>query len=137
GLSFLRHARRDYDCVLVIGDFIGVGACWLAGIRDVVYLDVYKTGYGRLYSLLERQIIKRTCRTVFCRSPRLADMLKAAGIDARAVGNVMMDAIPYGDYSAAQRRLRLKAVTLLPGSREATAKNFALQVEALARLPEA
>lgn len=134
-LAFLRRARHAYDRVLVIGDFIGVGACWLAGIRGVVYLDVYKTGYGRLYSLLEREIIKRTCRSVFCRSPRLADMLKAVGVDARAAGNVMMDTIPYGDYNAAQHRMRLQAVTLLPGSREATAENFALQVEALAKLP--
>jgi uncharacterized protein (TIGR03492 family) len=136
GLAFLRRARNEYDRVLVIGDFIGVGACWLAGVRDVVYVDVYKTGYGRRYSFAEKQIIRRTCRTAFCRSAKLADSLTAMGVDARAAGNVMMDTIPYGDYNASQRRLRLKAVTLLPGSREATADNFALQVEAISLLPE-
>src|SRR5690606_24547887 len=129
-LQFLRSATATYDGFLVIGDFIGVGACWLSGIRDVVYLDVYHTGYGRDYLLLEKQIMKRTCATVFCRSPRLAATLGAIGIDARAAGNVMMDTIPSGDYDAGRRRLRLKAVTLLPGSREATIANFALQIEA-------
>jgi len=29
-LRFLKLARADYDEVLVIGDFVGVAACWLA-----------------------------------------------------------------------------------------------------------
>lgn len=135
-LRFLRKARANYDDVLVIGDFIGVGACWLAGIRRVVWIDVYNTGYNRTYLRLERFIIRQTCRTVFCRSQLLADSLKAVGVDARAAGNVMMDTIPVGDYNAAGRRLRLQAVTLLPGSRDNTAENFALQVEAITQLPD-
>ena len=135
-LKFLREAKATYDGFLVIGDFIGVGACWLAGIREVVYLDVYHTGYGRQYSLPEKLIVKRTCGTVFCRSPRLANQLAAIGVDARASGNVMMDTIPSADYDARRRRLRLKAALLLPGSREATVANFALQIESLARLPD-
>lgn len=135
-LSFLRRTRGTYDRVLVVGDFIGVGACWLAGLRSIVYLDVYRTGHGRLYSLVERLVIARTCSTVFCRHPRLAGQLRPLGVDARAAGNVMMDTIPRGDYDAGRRRLRLQAVTLLPGSREATAANFALQIDALTRLRE-
>ncbi len=135
-LTFLRKARSAYDRFLVVGDFIGVGACWLSGIRNVVYLDVYKTGYGRVYSPIERMVIRSACRTVFTRSPRLALQLTKAGVDARAAGNVMMDTIPVGDYDAARRRLRLVAITLLPGSRDATAANFALQIDAIARLPE-
>jgi uncharacterized protein (TIGR03492 family) len=135
-LKFLKGAKETYDGFLVIGDFIGVGACWLAGLKGVVYLDVYHTGYGRQYLWIEKLIIKQTCGTVFCRSPRLANSLRSSGIDARASGNVMMDTIPAGDYDAKRRRLRLKAVTLLPGSRDATIANFALQIEALALLPD-
>lgn len=137
GLAFLRRARKAYDHHLVIGDFIGVAGCWLSGIRNITYLDVYKTGYGRPYAAIERWIIGRTCRTVFNRSDRLAKALVAAGVDARAAGNVMMDTIPTGDYDAQRRRTRGQAVTLLPGSRDRTAANFALQVEALAGVPEA
>lgn len=135
-IAFLRRARAAYDRILVVGDFIGVGACWLAGVRGIVYLDVYKTGHGRLYSLPERLVIRRTCRTVFVRSPRLAAQLKPLGVDARAAGNIMMDTIPVGDYDAGRRRLRLQAVTLLPGSREAITANFALQIEAITLLPD-
>lgn len=137
GLAFMRRARRAYDHHVVIGDFIGVAGCWLSGIGGITYLDVYKTGYGRPYAAIERWIIRRTCRTVFNRSLRLAQTLVEAGVDARAAGNVMMDTIPSGNYDAGARRGRQRAVTLLPGSRDRTADNFALQIEALARLPEA
>jgi uncharacterized protein (TIGR03492 family) len=135
-LKFLRSVRGTYDTFLVVGDFIGIMAAWLAGIRSVVYLDVYNTGYGRKYYVAEKLVMRRVCRTIFCRSPLLVEQLKPRGIDARADGNVMMDTIPSGDYDAARRRLRLKAVALLPGSREGTVSNFTLQIEGLSLLPE-
>src|SRR5690242_9798052 len=133
----MRRARHAYDRVLVIGDFIGVGGCFLTGIRGVTYVDVYKTGYGRPYMSIERWVIGRTCRIVFNRHPSLADSLRAGGVDARAVGNVMMDTIPRNGFDGKSRRTRPLAVTLLPGSREQTAENFALQVDAIRRLPSA
>lgn len=135
GLKFLRTAKGKYDEVLVIGDFVGVGACWLAGLRNIVWVDVYHSGYGRAYHWAEKAIARRTCRAVFCRHSNLAESLKRPGLDARAAGNVMMDTIPSDVYPADQRRLRLQAVTLLPGSREQTAANFALQVDAITQLP--
>lgn len=135
-LRYLRGVRHTYDTVLVIGDTIGVLACWLSGIRNIVFLDVYRTGYNRPYYLGEKLVMRRVCRTVFCRSPRLVEQLKPFGIDARAAGNVMMDTIPVGDYDAQRRRLRLKAVTLLPGSRETTIANFVLQIAAIGLLPD-
>ena len=135
GLAFMRRARSAYDRVLVIGDFIGVGGCFLTGIRGITYVDVYKTGYGRPYLGVERWVIGRTCRTVFSRHQLLADSLRKGGIDARAVGNVMMDTIPRSGFDAASLRSHRLAVTLLPGSRDQTAPNFALQVEAILRLP--
>jgi uncharacterized protein (TIGR03492 family) len=136
GIGFMRSVREAYDHVVVIGDFIGVGGCWLAGMSGITYLDVYKTGYGRPYSGIEKWVIKRTCRRVFNRSQPLADTLTAIGVDAVAAGNVMMDTITAGDYAAAVRRSRLQAVTLLPGSRDQTAANFAIQAAALRLIPE-
>lgn len=134
-LRFLRAMRGRYDRIIVVGDMVGVLACLVTGNRDVVYLDVYKTGAARLYSALERQAIRRTCALVFCRSDNLAGALRQDGIDARCAGNLMMDTIPRGDYDAASRRSRPLAVTLLPGSRALTSESFALQVAALKRVP--
>ena len=134
-LNFLRKVNGKYDRVVVVGDMVGVLACYLTGHRGLYYLDVYKTGAARLYSGPERWAIKQACRTVFCRADNLARTLEHIGVDARSAGNVMMDAIPYGDYDAQARRSRGLAVTLLPGSRALTAESFALQVGALRTLP--
>ena len=103
GLAFLRRIANHYDRVIVVGDLIGVVGCWLTGIRKIVYLDVYKTGVRR-YSPIERMIIKQTAAIVFNRSEALAEQLRAAGIDARFAGNVMMDTVSYGEYDVAARR---------------------------------
>ncbi|HVW93340.1 MAG TPA: hypothetical protein VHB74_12120 [Devosia sp.] len=137
-LAFLRGLRGRYDRIVVVGDMVGVIACFAAGLGGITYLDVYKTGFGRLYWPPESWLVGRTARTAFCRSDRLAAQLRAAGVDARAAGNVMMDTVTRGQYDAAARRTRASAVTLLPGSRQFTAESFSLQVAALRRLsPEA
>ncbi|PXA97419.1 hypothetical protein DMC47_13940 [Nostoc sp. 3335mG] len=136
-LRFLRSIRGIYDRVVVVGDMVGILAALAAGLDRLIYLDVYKTGAARLYSRAETWAIARTCRTVFCRADSLAARLRQAGVDARAAGNIMMDAIPTGDYNARARRRDLLAVTLLPGSRALTSESFALQIAALRLLPAA
>jgi uncharacterized protein (TIGR03492 family) len=133
-LNFLRKIRGKYDRIVVVGDMTGVLAALATGHRDLTYLDVYKTGAARLYSSPERLAIKRTCKTVFCRSDNLARTLEHIGVDARCAGNVMMDTIPTGDYDARSRRHKGLAVTLLPGSRALTAESFTLQIDALRTL---
>jgi len=136
-LKFLRRVRGRYDRILVVGDMVGILACLATGNRDLVYLDVYKTGAARLYSPLERWAIRRSCALVFCRAPNLSELLRRDGVDARCVGNIMMDTIPHGDYDAGGRRHKALAITLLPGSRALTGESFALQVAALRTLPDA
>ncbi|GHA30676.1 hypothetical protein GCM10007989_28220 [Devosia pacifica] len=135
-LSFLRAVRDHYQTVVVVGDMVGILAALSTGHRDLLYIDVYKTGAARLYSPLERRAIKRTCRTVFCRAESLASPLRRLGIDARAAGNVMMDTIPTLAYDAAGRRRKRLGLTLLPGSRALTVESFAVQVEALRTVPD-
>ena len=135
GLRFGRRIRDHYDRIVVVGDLVGVAGSFVSGIRGITYLDVYKTGYGRGYSALDRWLIRRTVKTSFCRSEALAHSLCDDGIDAHFVGNVMMDTIPYGEYDLPARRTHAQAVALLPGSRQLTMESFALQVEALRCLP--
>ena len=135
-IKFLSTSRPRYRQIVVVGDMVGIYLCLAAGIRDAIYVDVYKTGFGSGYSAIDKSAIRKVARTVFCRHQSLADSLRSARIDARCAGNVMMDTIPYGDYRPASRRRKSHAVTLLPGSRALTAESFALQVEALRRLSD-
>jgi uncharacterized protein (TIGR03492 family) len=135
GLDFLRRARGRYELVLVVGDFIGVLGCWLTGHAGITWLDVYRTGHGRHYGGVEKAILRRVARTVFCRSPSLAEDLVAARIDGRFAGNVMMDTIARADYAMAARRRHGQAVTLLPGSRANAPAIFAVQAAGLGLLP--
>lgn len=134
-LRYMRSIRNRYDRILVVGDAIVPLLAWITGHRNLYYVDCYKTGAARLYSGLEKHVIARTCRRVFCRADNLAGLLRDAGVDATAPGNLMMDTIPFGDYDAQSRRTQPLAITLLPGSRGETAENFARQVDALRRLP--
>lgn len=130
-LKFLRSIRGHHDRIIVVGDMVGVLACLVTGNKNLFYIDVYKTGAARLYSGLEAWAIARSCATVFCRADALAKVLVTRGVDARCAGNLMMDAVPHGDYDAGRRRQKDRGVTLLPGSRALTAESFALQVGAL------
>ncbi len=134
-LRYMRSIRNRYDRILVVGDAIVPLLAWITGHRGLYYVDCYKTGAARLYSGLERHVISRTCRRVFCRADNLAEILRQVGVEATAPGNLMMDTIPYGDYDAQSRRSQPLAVTLLPGSRGETPANFARQVDALRRMP--
>ncbi|HWA19118.1 MAG TPA: hypothetical protein VG757_08980 [Devosia sp.] len=132
GLRFIRASRGRYDKVLIIGDMIGVYGAWITGHRGIVYVDVYKTGFGKSYLAIDKWILRRTAQAVFCRAASLAETLRSAGIDARAAGNVMMDTIPR--LGLPLGRTHPLALTLLPGSRAHALRNFALQVQALRRL---
>lgn len=134
GLRFIREARGKYDRVMVVGDMIGVYGAWITGHTGIIYVDVYKTGYGGNYLAIDKWILKRTARTVFCRSDRLVESLRGYGIEAHAAGNVMMDTIPR--TGAVVPRRRGLALTILPGSRGHALDNFVLQARALKLVPE-
>jgi uncharacterized protein (TIGR03492 family) len=134
-IKFLRSIRGRYDRVVVVGDGVGPLLCWLAGLQIDIYLDVFKSGYAHTYGIIERFIIGRAAKTVFCRDHMLATTLRHAKIDGRSVGNVMLDCVPHGAYDFHKRRAHHLAVTLLPGSRATTAYSLKMQVDALKLLP--
>lgn len=136
-LKFMRSIRDGYDRIIVVGDVMVPLLGLLTGHRNLFYIDCYKTGAARLYSAIERFVLKQTCARVFCRADNLAETLREAGIDAQAPGNLMMDTIPRGDYAAARHRTKPLAIAMLPGSRGETAGNFSRQIAALRQLPEA
>jgi hypothetical protein len=128
-LGFLRSIRKDFDRIVVIGDMVVPYLALAAGLGDILYLDVYKTGFGRPYSAIDKAVLKRVAGTVFCRHDTLSQSLVAAGINGRYAGNLMMDTIPRTGL-VLERRKPL-AVAVLPGSRAHAIDNFAIQSAAV------
>ena len=126
--SFARRIRNHYDRVVVVGDLVGVVACFLSGIRDIVYLDVYKTGYGRLYA---------GCRERWLDPPHGGDHLLPQR-PARRLSQPAQTRRPlrrqrHDGYDFARRvqhghraGSEPTAVALLPGSRQFTVESFSL-----------
>jgi uncharacterized protein (TIGR03492 family) len=134
-LGFMRREARNYDAILVVGDLLGVVMCWLSGRRARIYLDVYKSGYDNAYKRSELFVLKRTADLVLTRDPILAQQLTGARINARFAGNAIMDTVGAGKYDPQWHRRHMHAIAMLPGSRASLKDNFAIQLDALRRVP--
>jgi uncharacterized protein (TIGR03492 family) len=134
-LGFMRREAKKYDAILVVGDLLGVLMSFLSFRRVRIYLDVYKSGYDNSYSRLEQFVLRRSTDLVLTRDPILAGQLNAAGIKARFAGNVMMDTVSRGPYDPQRHRRSMRAIAVLPGSRTSLKDNFAVQLDALRRVP--
>jgi len=136
-IRFLHSLKGRYDKIVTVGDAVTPLLCLLAGLRIDIYLDVFKSGYAHHYSFVERWLIRKIAKKVYCRDDMLASALRASGVNAFSAGNIMLDTIPCGKFEVAKKRKRACAITLLPGSRVWTGQSLKLQVEALRHLPEA
>jgi uncharacterized protein (TIGR03492 family) len=134
-LGFMRSEARNYDAILVVGDLLGIVMCWLSGRRARLYLDVYKSGYDNAYSRSELFVLRRAADLVLTRDPILARQLSAARINARFAGNAIMDTVSSGKYDPQWHRRHMHAIAVLPGSRASLKHNFAVQLDALRRVP--
>lgn len=134
-LRFMRGDARNYDAILVVGDTLGVVMCWFSRRRVRIYLDVYKSGYDNAYSRSETFILRRTADLVLTRDEILARQLSTGGVNARFAGNAIMDTVETGQYDPRWHRRNLRAIAVLPGSRATLAENFAVQLDALRRVP--
>lgn len=133
-IRFIRAIKPRYRRIVIVGDMVGIYLAAAAGITGAIYVDVYKTGYGRSYGALDLAMLRRTSSKVFSRHESLATKLRAARLDAVAAGNPMLDTVPHSEYDAGSRRAHALGLALLPGSRADTAANLAMQVDALRAL---
>lgn len=134
-LSFIRTEAKNYDGILVVGDTLGVVMCWFARRRVRVYLDVLKSGYDGVYSRSDTIILRRSVDLVLTRDEILARQLVGEKVNARFVGNAIMDTVESGHYDPRWHRRNLRAITIIPGSRASLVGNFKVQLDALRRVP--
>lgn len=133
-VRYMRQQKGRWDKIIVLGDMVGLALCKAAGHRVDLYIDCYKSGYASTYSGVEKRLIKSTVTKTLCRDDILAGQLRAFGLDAGFVGNIMMDTVPELSFDISPLIGDKIAVTLLPGSRNAAKGLFDLEVSALGRL---
>ncbi|MCF4097781.1 hypothetical protein [Maritalea mediterranea] len=133
-VRYMRQQRGRWDKIIVLGDMVGLALCKAGGHAVDLYLDCYKSGFASTYSAVEKRLIKATAAKTLCRDDILAGQLRAYGLDAGFVGNIMMDTVPELAMDVTPLVGDKTAVTLLPGSRNAAKVLFELQIRALGRL---
>jgi uncharacterized protein (TIGR03492 family) len=129
---FLRHDAKSYANIVVVGDASAMLLCWLSRVKARVYLEL---GNSSAPPSFAERLPLRTAKLVLTSDAQRADVLKAAGINARFAGNAVMDTLVTGAYDASARRRSAKALAILPAPRPALVDDFRTQLEALRRVP--
>jgi len=116
-ISRLKELKTEILAVVAVGDTYPVILGGLFTGKPVIFVGSAKSDFFYPYSSIERFIFKRFCNIVFPRDERTAESLRKDNINAKWVGNAMMDSLAYtGDrFGIPEDR---KIIALLPGSRK-------------------
>ncbi|MGQ9778659.1 MAG: lipid-A-disaccharide synthase-related protein [Bacillota bacterium] len=124
----LRRAGEETDLAVCVGD------CYLLLLagpflrRPIVFLPTAKSDYIRPHLRVEIWLMRRFCAKIFPRDGLTAASLRAKGLPAEFMGNVMMDALGYPGFDL--QATEGWTVGILPGSR----RDAYLNMEDIARV---
>lgn len=126
----LKELRKETGVVVAVGDTYPVIMGGLFTGKPVIFVGTAKSNYFYPYSSLERAVFKRFCRMVFPRDEITAQSLRDQGIEARWVGNAMMDSLTFSDdhYGIPEDHT---VIALLPGSRDFAYADFPIILKAV------
>ena len=122
-VRMLRRHRGRYQRIIAIGD---VYCLWMAAKAGVpaTFIATAKSEHNEPHRWFEQRLMRRTASTTYTRDPLTAQVLASHGVNARYVGNPLMDTI---DGKAEHvRDPNRPTITLVPGSRADAPKNLAL-----------
>jgi uncharacterized protein (TIGR03492 family) len=120
-LGFLARQRSQINHAFVVGDvFLLIHAYFGLG-RKSVFLALAKSDHMNPHSGIEEWVIRNFASRVLTRDAYTAERLRAKGIDARFLGNPIMDGI--GEPGPEKPSVP-PIISLFPGSRDEAAQNF-------------
>lgn len=132
-LGFLARQRSQIDHAFVVGDvFLLIHAYFGLG-RKSVFLALAKSDHMNPHSGIEEWVIRRFAAKVLTRDAYTAERLRAKGIDARFLGNPIMDGIGEPD---AEKPADPPIIGLFPGSRDEADQNFQRILSVIDQVPE-
>ncbi|MDQ7824783.1 MAG: lipid-A-disaccharide synthase-related protein [Candidatus Eremiobacteraeota bacterium] len=129
----IKHMKGHVDVTAAVGDIYPVLMAMLFAAPPRVMIGTAKSNYFVPYNGFERAVIRRSCEVAFVRDEPTAASLRASRIDARWVGNAMMDSLDYEGQTFGLRE-GLPCVGILPGSRAEAYGDIAVILEAVEEL---
>lgn len=90
----LKRLSPDVDLVIPVGDIYPLFLAFWFVRRPIVFVPTAKSEYIHGHFAVEKLLMRRYCRLVLPRDEVTAAGLRQAGVSARYLGNLMMDAIP-------------------------------------------
>jgi len=132
-LRFLRSVKGRVGLAVAVGDLFPVLWAALGGASRILFVGTAKSVYHHPYSWLERWILRRTVVRSLVRDQATAEELCRQGVEARWLGNAMMDEVqPTG--APLPFNSERPVLTLFPGSRGQAPETLAYQLEVLQEL---
>lgn len=134
-VSRLSELKKDLLVVVAVGDTYPVILGGLFTGKPIIFVGTAKSDYFYPYSPLEREIFRRYCEIVFPRDEITAKSLKDSKVNAKWVGNAMMDSLNFtGDrFGIPQDKT---VITLLPGSRSFAYNDLPVILKAAERIKQ-
>lgn len=127
----LRENAGQIKLTLAVGDSLLLYLSRRHLHKPLVFVPTAKSDYIQPHFPFEVRWMKETATVVFPRDAKTAESLKAQGVPAKFVGNLMMDSIDQHGYDLGLAGYGLQTggppvIAILPGSRDEAYLNFPL-----------
>lgn len=129
-IKILRSEGRNSDFIIAVGDTFLCSLCRLFTGKKIIFVSTAQSVYIGEFLWIDKWFIRHYARVVFPRDEKTASDMRAFGIPAIYLGNVMMDCLKITgeDFGIPVAK---KVVGLLPGSRDEAYGNFQYILEAV------
>ncbi len=127
-IKAVRAKRDQIKLIVCVGDVFLLLTSVLFFRKPVVFLPGAKSDYIKEHYLIEKWLMKLSCKLVIARDERTALSLRDYGINAIYVGNVAMDSLRITGENFGMEK-SLPVVGLIPGSRKEAYENLRVILE--------
>jgi len=127
----LRHISAEIDRVVAVGDVSLLTLAYLSFRKPILFVDLAKSTHKGHHYRIEESLMRRLACEVLTRDDVTREDLEHRGINARYLGNPMMDGIVPMGISLGEGPI----VGILPGSRSESPENLLRILLVVERLP--
>lgn len=112
----LLQIKNETNLVVCVGDVLLLILAGFFVRKPLIFIPTAKSEYISGHYGIEKYLMKRFAQLVFPRDKKTAEVLQRSGIQARFVGNAMMDSFQVSGYDFGFRA-GARIIGILPGSR--------------------